>query len=166
MSSKGQIWSTDFMIGVATFMFMLLIFSLAYRMLDLRWNHSSEYRQMQTDALFASEVLMATPGDPSSWELMADLNQSRSLGLCDSRSVLDPQKLSRFVSENSTSYYTIKERLGVQRYELGITVLDLSRDEELYSFGRFPASLSDSVVLERLGLLNGSPVIIRMEVWK
>ncbi|MCI0503677.1 hypothetical protein L0Y65_03110 [Candidatus Micrarchaeota archaeon] len=166
MSRKGQIWSADFIVGIATFLFMLLIFALAWRMLDVRWHHSSEYRQMQTDALFASEALMVTPGDPPSWEAMPDLNASRSLGLAWSRNVISSSKLARLASENSTSYYTVRERLGIQRYELGIRVMDMSREDVLFEFGRFPGANADSVVLERLGLLDGSPVVVRMEVWK
>lgn len=161
--SKGQIWSVDFVAATLTFIFMLLIFAIAWKSLDMRWSHSTEYRQMQTDALFAAESLVATPGEPIGWEA-GDINAARAIGLASSRSVIDPKKLSRLLAENQ-SYSTIKERLGVQRHELGITIMDLERENTLYEYGQFPPGLNDSVTLDRLALLDNIPVIIRVEVW-
>ncbi|MFZ5500610.1 MAG: hypothetical protein ACOY58_01680, partial [Candidatus Micrarchaeota archaeon] len=79
------------------------------------------------------------------------------------RSVLDSGKLSRLSQENS-SYYLVKERLGVQRYDLGIRITDLDREETLYEYGVFGTGLNDSVSLDRLAILDGESVIVRVEV--
>ncbi|MEW6749336.1 MAG: hypothetical protein AB1295_06545 [Candidatus Micrarchaeota archaeon] len=160
--SKGQVWSVDFTAASLTFIFMLLLFAIAWRSLDMRWGHASMYRQMQTDALFAADSLLTTPGEPAGWE-RGDLGEAEAIGLAASRSVLDSGKLSRLSQENS-SYYLVKERLGVQRYDLGIRITDLDREETLYEYGVFGTGLNDSVSLDRLAILDGESVIVRVEV--
>lgn len=153
----------DFISASVLFLFILLLFAIAWKSLDFRWHHANYYRQMQTDALFAAESLITTSGEPVGWEY-GDMDSIRAIGLASSRGVLDPNKLSRLSAENS-SYYLVKERLGVQRHELGILITDLEREDTLYEYGRFPTGLNDSVLLDRLAMLNGTPVIVRVEVW-
>ena len=64
------------------------------------------------------------------------------------------------------AYYTVKARLGLQRYQFGLRVTDLDRNEIHYEFGRFSTgSLNNSLSFERFGMLDGEPVIVQMEVW-
>lgn len=163
-SKKGQIWSTDFTAGVLVLAFILLFFILIWNGLAVRWNNANEYRQMQTDAVFASEALMTTSGEPNSWEMMENINESSAIGLVNGRNELSNEKITKLVAGND-SYYFVKEKLGVQRYELGIQITDLE-NTTYYEFGEFPGELDTSVIFERFGILNESPVIVHVEVWK
>ena len=45
-----------------------MMFILLWNGLAIRWNVDQEYRQMFTDAVFAADALLTTPGYPESWE--------------------------------------------------------------------------------------------------
>ncbi len=147
--------------------FILLFSMLVWNSLAMRWNSSSDYREMQTDALFAAEALMTTPGTPKSWEMLPQMNGSiTTIGLVNSRNELNRLKIEKMVSENDTAYGLVKNRLGLQRYELGINITSLDKRAAYYEFGAFPGGLENAVVFERMGILNETPVMVRIEVWK
>lgn len=167
MSSKrGQIWTTDLTSGAVILATVLLLFILSWNDLAVRWNSSNQYRQMLTDAIMASEALMTSPGEPGSWEMLPDISNASAIGLVNGRNELSDMKLARLKGEENSTYRFVKERLGVQRYELGIRITDLDGEDGYYEYGRFPSGLNDSVVLERLGIMNGTMVVVHVEVWR
>ncbi len=165
-SSKGQIWSTDFIAAVLALTFILLLFFLLWNGINIRWHNSIDYWQMQAAAVFASEALVSTPGDPGTWEQLDDIEDSYAIGLVNGRNELNERKIIRLVSENDTSYRFVKERLGVQRYELGIRITDMGRETSYHEFGKFAGPMDTTVLLERVGLLNETPVMVQVEVWR
>jgi len=165
-SRRGQVWSVDFAAGLVLLAFLLLMFIIVWNNLAARWNISNSYRQMETDALFVSEALIATSGEPGGWEMLANLNETQAIGLSGGRNEISAAKMERLVAGNASSYDFIRARLGVQRYDLGIRVTNLGRNETFYEFGKFAPGLRPSVIYERMGLLNGSPVILHTEVWR
>ena len=94
--ARGQIWTIDFLAGATAMSVILLFFILLWNSSANRWNNANEYRMMLTDAVFASEALIATPGEPENWEMFVQLNNSNlsALGLADGRNELNPLKLS------------------------------------------------------------------------
>jgi len=157
----------DFVMGCAILMFILLNFILIWQSLAVRWNLISDYSQMQTSAYFASESLLATPGEPESWEMRAHIDDDvRALGLVNGRNELNRVKLEKLVAENATAYQTIKARLGLQRYEFGMRITDLQGNSVYYEFGKFSGGgLNNSLNFQRFGILDENPVIVHMEVW-
>lgn len=166
-SKKGQTWSIDFILAAAIVAFILLFSLLMWNNLALRWNAANDYRQMQTDAMFAAEALMTTSGEPKSWEMLPQIDENiTSIGLANGRNEINTLKIEKLVSENATAYGIVKRRLGVQTYELGVNITNLERDVSYYEFGRFGGGMDTAVVFERMGLLNGSPVMVQVEVWR
>jgi len=167
-SFKGQAWTFDFTAGMIILLAILLFFIFIWNGLAMRWNSVNEYRQMQFDSLFAAEALMSTTGHPSNWETLPAINSTTvdSLGLVNGRNELNNLKLEKLVSINSTSYSFVKDRLGLSRYEFGLRITNLAKDSTYHDFGRFAGPLNNSVVFERLGMLNGSVVLVHLEVWK
>jgi hypothetical protein len=167
-SRKGQVWTIDFTSGAVMLTVVLLLFLLTWNSLALRWNSSNDYRQMQTDALLAAEALVATGGDPPGWEMLPAIDEDslHAMGLADSRNVLSIAKVERLVAENATAYYAIREKLGVQRYELGIRILDLEQDNTYYEFGRFAGGMDTVAIYKRLCVLDEEPVVLHVEVWE
>jgi hypothetical protein len=70
---KGQIWSLDLLSGMTMMALIVLLFIFEWNALALRWNTSSTYRVLLGKALFASDALFTTPGDPPGWERIAEL---------------------------------------------------------------------------------------------
>ncbi len=157
----------DFILGTVVLMFILFNFAMMWNGLALRWNLISQHMQMEASAYFASESLLATPGEPESWEMLNHIDGNVSaLGVVNGRNELNRLKLDKLASENSSAYGTIKSRLGLEGYEFGMRVTDLQRNEIYYEFGRFSTgSLNNSLDFDRFGVLDGKPVIVHMEVW-
>jgi hypothetical protein len=166
-SLKGQMWSLDFTIGLIALGFILMMYILMWNTIAVRWNSAASHTKMESSAYFAAESLLATPGEPESWEMLARIDGNVSaIGLVNGRNELNNMKLGKLVSENATGYQTIKNRLGLERYELGMRVISMSGNSTYYEFGKFSQNMqNNSLSFDRLGILNGTPVIVHMEVW-
>ena len=167
-SKKGQIWSTDFLISAVVITFIALMFILIWNGLAVRWNNAQEYRQMYVDAAFAADALLTTPGDPESWENLETIDEDtvHALGIVNSRNEINNMKMEKLVGLNDTEYAMVRQKLGITKYDVEIKVTDLSQDSLYYYFGRTSTMLETSIVLERMALLNNTPVIVSIEVWK
>jgi len=167
-TSKAQVWTIDFLAGATAMSVILLFFILLWNNSANRWNNANEYRMMLTDAVFASEALIATPGEPENWEMFGQINNSNisAIGLADGRNELNVLKIEKLVSQNSSSYSFVRQRLGLQKYEFGFRVTDLKKNVTYYQYGQFAGGLNKSVIFDRIGIINGSAVILHMEVWK
>ena len=164
---RGQVWSIDFTIGLITITIVLMFVILMWNNIIMQGVLASQSTKMGASAFFASESLLATPGEPESWEMLQYLGDNVSaIGLVNGRNELNRMKLERLVAENATSYNDIKARLGLQQYEFGMQVTDLGRNIIHYEFGKFSNhSLNNSLEFDRLGILDGDPVLVHMEVW-
>ena len=164
---KGQIWTVDFMAGLVAISFVLLIYVLLWNTLVIRWTTLAKQSTMSSSAYFASESLLATSGEPKSWEMLPHIDDNISaIGLTNGRNELNSLKVAKLISENATAYSTIKSRLGLQLYDFGFKITDLSGNVEYYRFGKLATgSLNNTISLDRFALLNNTPVIFHMEVW-
>jgi len=155
-------WSVDFFISTIIIVFISMMFILLWNGLAIRWNVEHEYTQMYTDAIFAADALLTTPGYPESWENLENTSTANAFGLVNSRNEINNMKLEKL---NETEYDTVRKKIGLARYDFEMMITDLSGEETYYSFG-MPSGQNNSVVLERMALLNNTPVIVNIEVWK
>jgi hypothetical protein len=157
----------DFTTGLVALCFILMLYILLWNSIALRWNRAAAQEGMETSAYLASESLLATPGEPESWEMLPAIDGNVSaIGLVNGRNELDRLKLERMAQANSTSYSLIKARLGMQRYEFGMRITDLGGNDVHFEFGKFSiGSSGNAIVFERFGILDGEPVIVHLEVW-
>jgi len=90
-----------------------------------------------------------------------------SLGLVNGRNELVNAKLDALYSLNQTneSYEFVRTKLGVPGYNIHLRITSLNGETLLYEFGR-PSSLNNSVVVDRMVLLNATPARANVEVWK
>jgi hypothetical protein len=145
-------------------MFILLFFLIMWNSTAIRWNTESGYLQRFSSALFTSEALLTTSGEPANWETLEGVSNVSTYGLVNGRNEISNAKIEKFVAENS-SYESIKSKVGMQFYDFKLTVTSLGGKNEYYEFGQGPPADAESTVIERLGLLNESIVLIRLEVW-
>ncbi|VVC02928.1 Uncharacterised protein [Candidatus Bilamarchaeum dharawalense] len=162
---RGQIWTVDFITGLVALSFILMLYLIMWNTIAIRWGWAGKQTSMEASAYFASESLLATSGEPESWEMLPHIDENVSaIGLVNGRNELNKMKLEKFVAENATAYSTIKARLGMQRYEFGMRITDIGDNTVYYEFGKFSA-LNNSLNFDRLAILDGEPVIVHMEVW-
>jgi hypothetical protein len=169
-SRKGQIWSFDLISGITLMSILMLIFVLEWNSLALRWNVSSAYRELLGRAVFASDALFTTPGDPAGWERTTNLTADapHALGLAYTRSSLDGRKLARLSDMNASQedYALVLSRLGLTGYQMHMVVSSIYDGTVYYDYGR-PSQLNNTAGVDRFVLLNGTTVArARLEVWK
>jgi hypothetical protein len=157
----------DFTVGIVVLMVIMALFMILWNTYATRWNASAAQMEMEDSAFLASESLLATPGIPSSWEMLPQINGNVSaIGLVNGRNELNVMKLNALVAQNATAYNTIKARLGLQLYQFGMNITDLGGITSYYAFGVFSnGTLNDSITFDRFAILNGNPVRVHMEVW-
>ncbi|MBU2476956.1 hypothetical protein KKG83_05790 [Candidatus Micrarchaeota archaeon] len=161
---KGQIFTTDFVFAVVVLLFILVISTTSFGLIQNALNEEEFYFEMQEKAFNASQALVSTQGDPNSWELLSDLNVN-SLGLAKERNVIDEGKLQRLVDLNSTNYQEIKEILGLGKYEFYFRLTSM-QGQTVKEFGTFPGTEEKVIVIERYVLLNGEERKFLLGVFK
>jgi hypothetical protein len=160
----GQVWTSDFLAGALILTFILLFFILMWNNTANRWNSSSGFLQMYSAAIFTSDALLTTPGEPANWETLPGLQNATTLGLVNGRNEISNAKIERLVAENG-SYESIKGKVGMQYYDFRVSVLSLGGGTVYHRFGKAPPADAESIVIERLGLVNDSIMLVRLEVW-
>jgi hypothetical protein len=169
-TSRGQIWSLDFTSGVTLLSIMILLFVLEWNYLALRWNTSLSYRDILSKAIYASDALFTTPGDPQGWERIANITGGNvsAIGLVNSRNMLDNQKLGKLMAMNASQndYNLVLSKLGLSGCQMHLTISDLMDNVTYYDYGR-PSGLNNSAVADRFALLNNSIIVkAKLEVWR
>lgn len=146
-----------------------MIAMLIFVMLGTTEQMTQKYRDANSEISFsnallaASDSLVLTPGAPSDWDLIAinDANL-QSFGIASSANVISPSKAAAMQSLNATNYSAIKTALGLGAVNVSIEIRALGDSAAIYSFGIAPSSTARSAVFERVALLNGSVVLVRM----
>jgi hypothetical protein len=157
--AKGQIWSADLLIASLVLLSIFFIFVISWNNLGHNWNSSQIQNKLYFAALFASDALIAQ--DSGNWENQETLENATSFGIVSERNKLDNKKLSKLTSAD---YAVVKEKLGIEGYELFINITNGSGT--FYTFGVTPTNYDQTVVVERLAILNGTVVKVKVNVWQ
>lgn len=159
-------WMSDFVVGLLAISFIMLIYTLMWNSITLRWNQTNKAQSLEESAIFASESLLSTTGEPKSFERADNINSTiRGIGIVNSRNELSRTKIEKLIADNST-YTIVKNRLGLSKYNFGFRVYDLQKNQIHYSYGQFSSGkLNDTVSFDRLAVLDNEAVIFHMEVF-
>lgn len=159
-------WMTDFVVGLLAISFIMLIYALVWNNIAIRWSQTNKAQSLEESAIFASESLLSTSGEPKSFERSDSIDPSiRGIGLVNSRNELSRLKIEKLISDNST-YEIVKNRLGLSRYNFGFKIYDLQKNQEYYSYGQFSSGkLNDTISFDRFAILDSEAVIFHMEVF-
>ncbi len=164
LNCKGQIFTTDLILAVTVFLFVLTLTVIYSNQVASRVGYWENTSDRASAALLASSALVLSPGEPSNWESLA-IEDINSIGLAESRNVLLPSKLQRLVDLNSGQYSEAKALLGLAKYGVRIEVSDLNK-QLLKAFGLEPGSENQVSAFTRLAVLNGKPVLVKVKVFE
>jgi hypothetical protein len=161
---KGQVWIADAMISSAFFAIVLFIMLGTSQEIMLRVASARSDAGAKTALLLASDLLVLTPGTPADWENIPVLNDSNvnSLGLASSPNVISFSKAARLAALNSTNYTAIRGLLGLASGNLLVEISFMQNRSPIYRFGIDPANSTGVRVSERVAVLNGSLVLVRV----
>ena len=162
--AKAQVFSLDVIIGAGVLLALFTVYFISLSDFSLRATAFESYRSAKLAALEASKALAESPGESAAWHALAQANAStiHSIGLTGQARLMENEKLARF---SATDYNESKELLGLSGFEFRLSLYSPNRTL-LYSAGLEPQPEIQTIVVERIVLLNNSPAKLKLEVWK
>lgn len=115
-NEKGQVMSYDLIFAVSVY---LVLFALMVGILSNNLNETAKARivgQMRQAAFEAANVLVLTPGMPSTWQAGLDVNR---IGLVYEPRVISGEKLDAF---SAMDYGELKEIFNIQDYNFYVKI--------------------------------------------
>jgi len=160
---RGQVFATDFIVALSIFLFVLALALVLSNNVNVRASVIEEYNELEEASFNAVNQLILSGGEPINWNQFSDLNEVNSLGLAESRNVLDKNKVEWLVDNNALQYNGVKELLGLSKYELRISLQDLN-GTELNKIGMDADENKQIISVERYVLYDGNLCKIRIGV--
>ncbi len=142
MNTKGQFFSPDLIIATGIFIFGLVLFWSGSNVIFQQINLFNSRIEVDEVAHSLLNSLVLSSGQPINWEnySLSDIN---SFGLVHENNVLDANKIVSLVNLlNSSDYALVKQKLGLGKYSLQLSVLDSKGEVVL-----IPSSLSGGQII-------------------
>ncbi|NOX71463.1 MAG: hypothetical protein GXO64_02070 [Candidatus Micrarchaeota archaeon] len=153
-ASKGQIWSTDFVVSI---LIMLAVLVPAFML----WNNihieSTEQRLLYSatrSAFSITDTMMSTPGIPIEWNNTSVM----SVGFASENNILDEYKINEF---NKTNYQKLKNIFG---YDFYFELKDANGTIYLTK-GVAPPDTATVIPVKRRGLYTDRIVTLSFFIW-
>lgn len=155
---RGQVFSSDFAVAAAIFLFILTISVIAWNDLVDR-TASAQDRLLNAEAAERAVGALLSTGSPVDWPF-ANASQMQIPGLAEKPGVLSQAKLDAF---SALDYNATRTSLGLPRFDARISLM---KGETTVLLGPEPAADRSVAVAERTVALNGLPAVLRVEVWR
>lgn len=123
--NKAQVFSADTLLGLIVFLFALSIVFFYFNQLFQRDVALQEDFELENFSFNALSGLVETSGFPENWQAL-EVSRIGALGLASERNVLDAGKLSRFLEISESDYNSVKNSLGLQKFDFRFSVSDLN----------------------------------------
>lgn len=168
----GQIFSIDLVF--AMLVFSMLIGSLLLFNSEVYSRTSENYARQEIgeDSQAALAALLLTGGSPSNWSIYdfsaAESAGVHSIGLASAAGEIDPVRLSKLASLNSTNYSSVRAMLGLSKpsYNLILSLKYLNGTEAaVFGIAR-PYQNITSVLATSYSSLSGEPVLVTLGLWR
>ena len=160
---KAQFFSIDLFVALAIFILVITLVMDLWSSIRERKSSFEQIASMQMLLHDLADQLIRTKGDPSNWTA----ENVNSIGLVIEDRVLSQSKLLNFTE---MEYNKIRQIFGISS-EFYFRVTDLNdstisiNDKEIEQ-GRAPINATDILSVERLALLNQTPVRVYLMLWR
>ena len=125
-SNKGQIFSTDFIISIGIFIFILNVSILIWNNINSQIDQGEISNKFQTKLISTSTLLLETTGLPKNWEKLdpqIEKKKISQIGLAIKSNVLSYEKITAL---KNLPYDDAKEIMGLETENIYIEILDAS----------------------------------------
>jgi hypothetical protein len=157
---KGQFFSYDAIIAGA-------LLSIMIALLFIYWSsaHSLVFNQvddMYRAGISVSDTLL-TPGSPVNW----DSSNVHQLGITDEFGSLklNSTKVNRLSDYAISKYYDMREKFGVSRYDILITIEGFPSAGSETNIGAVPSNPTGQISIVRPVIYDGHPSKLTVTVW-
>ena len=176
MHNKGQVFSTDIIIAMIIFIFIIISSAWFWDTAKEKMHQTEVRNDLELAAHNAVSVLIGTVGDPPNWNNLTFTDRNiYSLGIGGNRPwIIDEHKASRLGELNATDYDLIKRILGIRgsSYEFYLNISKYNPISKSFSYvslvGKKPNSSSSHVInINRIAIsdLDNHWVSFNMQVW-
>ena len=157
LQSKGQTFSTDFMIACTVFILAVAILLVYWRYTSNKISETSLINDMTEKAYLISEIWFRE-GIPKYW----DSSNVIDLGLSNdhrfNRTKIDT------LTDPLLNYQNVSKMIGAENYDYNFTVFNSTKNV-VYTFGMSPTNPDNLVKVKRVGILDGDIVTVEVMVW-
>jgi len=117
--TRGQLFSTDFFVGVVILAFLLGASTYVWTSNMNRAGEKIQVQELEYRSYVLSSAMVKSPGVPEYWE--ANTSLTRAIGLASSDRVVSEAKFNALISMD---YDEARKRFGVEGYGLYVALLD------------------------------------------
>ena len=154
--TKGQIISTDFMVSIVLFIFIIQISTLIWNNLNSQIQQNEENNDFQSSITSLSSNLIESSGVPANWEEETDISKISQIGLSIDSNLLSLEKIIAFTK---LPYDKGRLILGVETKNVYIEFTDgdgtiLKDDSKELTFGLFPGNVGSVYKISRLVVIK------------
>ena len=158
LQSKGQVFSTDFIIACTIFILAVSILLIYWTYTSNKINETNLINDMIEKAYLISEMWFRD-GIPKYWNVSNVIDIGLSNNHRFNRTKMDS------LNDPLLGYENVTKLIGVEVYEYNFTVFDTTKNV-VYTFGQNPSNPDNLVKIKRVGILDGKIVIVDVMVWK
>lgn len=155
--SKGQLFSTDFIIACTVFILAVAILLIYWRYTTNKISQTDMINDMTERAYLISEVWFRE-GIPKYWNVSNVIDAGLSNNRRFNRTKMDD------LNDPLLGYKNVTKLIGAEVYEYNFTVYNKTKDV-IYSFGQNPSNYDNLIKIKRVGILDGKIVIVDVMVW-
>jgi len=157
VQSKGQTFSTDFVIACIVFILAVAILLVYWKYTSNKINETTLINEMTEKAYLISEIWFRE-GIPKYWEPSNVID----LGLSNNHR-FNKTKMDS-LNDPLLGYQNVTKMIGAETYDYKFVVLNSTKDT-VYSFGVNPTNPDNLVKVNRVGILDGDIVTVEVMVW-
>jgi len=118
---RGQAWSMDFVTSLVIFFLVLIPLLFIWNYVNIQSAEQRTLDEIEMLALTVSDSLIRTKGVPENW----NSSNVNVIGLAEEENILDPEKVSEFLSMGNNQYSLTKSIL-TGKYDFFFSITDLN----------------------------------------
>jgi hypothetical protein len=157
VQSKGQTFSTDFIIACTIFVLAVGLLLLYWRYTTNKISETNKINDMIEKAYLISEIWFRD-GIPKYW----DSSNVIDIGLSNEHR-FNKTKMDS-LNDPELGYENVTKLIGVEVYNYNFTVYNMTKNV-VYTFGQNPSNPDNLVKIKRVGILDGKIVNVDAMVW-
>ncbi|MDD4354062.1 MAG: hypothetical protein PHN56_06430 [Candidatus Nanoarchaeia archaeon] len=155
---KSQFFSIEALLNITLFttIFLMVLFIINSKSKEFTESTVEDYLMVNSNNVI--NLLTLTSGYPRTWN---STNYS-DLGICDSPKIINPKKLSNFVTLLNNNYSKVLESFSIEAYKLyfSLEYLNGTKIIEYKPFG----DVKNVLISKRKVLYNNYPAILKVGV--
>ncbi len=157
LQSKGQVFSTDFMIASVVFILAVSILFVYWTYTTNRIDETNLINDMIEKAYLISEIWFRE-GIPKYW----DTTNVIDIGLSNNRR-FNRTKMNS-LNDPMLGYENVTKLIGIEAYEYNFTAYNMTNNV-IYTFGQNPSNPDNLIKIKRVGILDGKITTVDVMVW-